>query len=331
MFNTMHLEIIQPKSARETVSLGVINKLYELAYENASLGITSQLDNTSNIVGSVSLYAADKKKVEYLAGTNGVGGNGRFQDFNIYCTTYYLNFLDDAFAQVCANVYGNGEGTTAADLVGITSVTQEGKNLFSAITGNTSVVTMDFRQFPKLDFGGSRKLWNLPNAQNVYIDSAEGFQISNFHTLGPTVDGKPHLNKLLVRELNYPQSANKNIRILAGTDTVSQCTFDTIGIRNMHLQAGTSTVGIGTYFTRNARAVTNLYLGHCFVGDTEVALNYYRNYGDDISRVTNIYVPVGMRQAYVNLQWTDGSTVRTNFIEYDFDTDPDGIFSVFNQ
>lgn len=115
----MHLEIIQPKSARETVSLGVINKLYELAYENASLGITSQLDNTSDIVGSVSLYAADKKKVEYLAGTNGVGGNGRFQDFNIYCTTYYLNFLDDAFAQVCANVYGNGEGTTTADLVGI--------------------------------------------------------------------------------------------------------------------------------------------------------------------------------------------------------------------
>ena len=61
-------------------------------------------------------------------------------------------------------------------------------------------------------------------------------------------------------------------------------------------------------------------------------MTYERAYGDNINRVTNIYVPVGMRQAYIDKAWSDdgGSTIRTNFIEYDFDTDPDGIFSVLN-
>lgn len=125
----MHLEIVQSKSSREAVSVQIINKLYNLAYSNPNQGITSRLDSTSTVSGAVSLYAANKKRVEYLAGTNGVGGNGRFPDLLIYCTTYYIDFMDDAFSTVCANLYGNGEGVTLADIAGVTSLKDSTKNL----------------------------------------------------------------------------------------------------------------------------------------------------------------------------------------------------------
>jgi len=46
----MHLEVLQNESVTEqNVTSETIEKLYELAYSNPSLGISSKLDATSNL------------------------------------------------------------------------------------------------------------------------------------------------------------------------------------------------------------------------------------------------------------------------------------------
>lgn len=61
-------------------------------------------------------------------------------------------------------------------------------------------------------------------------------------------------------------------------------------------------------------------------------MSYSEGYGDNLARISNIYVPIGMAQAYIdNGTWVHDGVARTDFIEYDFDTDPDGIFSVLDE
>jgi hypothetical protein len=49
----MHLEIIQPTGSVEIVNQEVIDKLYNLSYENAEFEVESELDATSNLVGTI--------------------------------------------------------------------------------------------------------------------------------------------------------------------------------------------------------------------------------------------------------------------------------------
>lgn len=320
----MHLEIVQPKSSRETVSVQIINKLYSLAYSNPNQGIVSVLDNTSTISGAVSLYAANKKRVEYLAGTNGVGGNGRFPDLLIYCTTYYIDFMDDAFATVCANVYGNGEGVTSADIAAVQSVTSP-QNLLQAIQNNSDIVTLDFRSFPRMNLSGERN-WNLPSLQSVYANSVSVLSISSFRNTGPITNNKYYLDKIIIGTLRYTDTHYTSFRVLQGA-TTNPNTFGTIAIRNFDPHDGVTKITVGNYTTRNNCTITNLYLGN-----SPFPLSYGEGYGDNLARISNIYVPVGMKQAYIdNGTWVHDGNARTDFIEYDFDTDPDGIFSVLDE
>ena len=148
--------------------------------------------------------------------------------------------MDDAFAQVCANVYGNGEGTTAADLVGVTALNDSSKNLVSAMSGNTTVTTMDFRQFPKL--GLRAKLnWNQQHVQNVYISTIERMMVCAWNGLGPTVNGKPHVDKLIIGEMIWADTTYPNTSFLSG-DTDSNCSFGTIAIRNIHVPSNATKI-----------------------------------------------------------------------------------------
>jgi len=77
---------------------------------------------------------------------------------------------------------------------------------------------------------------------------------------------------------------------------------------------------IGDYFTRGI-SISNFYLGE--TNPERVRLR--QGYGDNITNgVTNFYVPIGCSQAYANS--TTWSAYTGQFLEYDFETDPDHIF-----
>lgn len=198
------------------------------------------------------------------------------------------------------------------------------------MNGNTTVTTMDFRQFPKLALNGTF-IWSQRYVQNVYVNVASTINPQNFNDLGPLVNGKPYLDKLIIGELNWTDTVHPNLAILHGSVN-NNCSYGTLAIRNIYAPSNATRIHFGDYATRNGVTYTNLYLGHCYIGDTETTITYSQEaYGDNLSRITNIYVPVGMRQAYIdNGTWVHSGTARTDFIEYDFDTDPDGIFSVLN-
>ena len=166
----------------------------------------------------------------------------------------------------------------------------------------------------------------MPSLQNVYIDSASGLSVIYFRSTGPIVNGKNYLDKLIVRNYNYTDTHYTSLYILGG-NTANTNSFGTIAIRNFNVHDDMTTITVGDYTTRGNCSITNLYLGN-----SPFALSYKGAYGDNLARISNIYVPIGMAQAYIdNGTWVQNGVARTDFIEYDFDADPDGIFSVFDE
>jgi hypothetical protein len=91
----MHLEVLQSESVTEqNVTSATIEKLYDLAYSNPSLGITSKLDATSNLQGTLSLYATYQDYVTYL--------QNKYPNLHINTTTYYYRFKDKELNNICA-------------------------------------------------------------------------------------------------------------------------------------------------------------------------------------------------------------------------------------
>ena len=124
----MHLEIKQSTSGIENVSTQIIDKLYELAYEDLTLGITSQLDSTSVIQGRVSVNACYENRKNFL--TN------KFNNFFIDATSLYVNLKDSYAEQVAITRYSSdGIGLTDSDAARVTSMGDVFKN-------NTDIVNM---------------------------------------------------------------------------------------------------------------------------------------------------------------------------------------------
>lgn len=118
----MHLEIKQSTDRTETVSSQTIDKLYQLAFEDQNLGITSQLDATSDVQGRIEAPAAYEDAVRYLAGID-PGDTKRFQNLyiNIPNQNYYVRFEDPVVSNYCMSLYGDGVGTTRTELAAVTS------------------------------------------------------------------------------------------------------------------------------------------------------------------------------------------------------------------
>ena len=315
----MHLEITQSTGQTESIfnNIGgqVVNALYNLA-------ISGDLDNTSTVSGRISIYAANKFKVEYLAGTNGVGGNGIFPDLYITCSTYYVDFMDEEFGKVCGQLYGDGTGVTVSQLSAVSNL-----NTLRA-TQNSNVTKLDLRQFPALVY--QTGYWNFPNVTEIYI-KAVGFstsvggtiQISSFKNMGTVVSDRRYIDKLIIKTVQTKSSGTQ--KFLGGTtESADQKTdFGTIAIKNFYAPNG-GDFKIGEYLTRGNRHITNLYLG----GNAVIACS--TGYGDNIFNIENIYVPIGMKSQYeANSTWSRDGTVHP-FYEYDFENDPDNIFAAFS-
>lgn len=120
-----HIKIEQTNIA-ETVTSQLINKLYKYCTND-------ELDNTSNIKGNLYSLHAYEDEVNYLT--------DKFKDLIINISgEYYVKFVDDVFANLVINEYGDGAGVFKAQL---NSVTNFG-DLFSH---NTSITNLDLRYF----------------------------------------------------------------------------------------------------------------------------------------------------------------------------------------
>lgn len=171
----MHLEIKQSTDRTETVSSQTIDKLYQLAFEDQNLGITSQLDATSDVQGRIEAPAAYEDAVRYLAGID-PGDTKRFQNLyiNIPNQNYYVRFEDPVVSNYCMSLYGDGVGMTRTALVAVTT----DKQLWCANTTSkmsndlkSQVTTLnDFQYFTGLTVD-ENIVMNFPNATSIKFPS----------------------------------------------------------------------------------------------------------------------------------------------------------------
>lgn len=184
----MHLEIKQSTSGTETVSAQLINKLYELAYEDQTLGITSQLDATSDVQGRLEAPAAYEDAVRYLAGID-PGDIKRFQNLyiNIPNQNYYVRFEDPVVSDYCISLYGDGVGITRTVLSAVTANTQlwcsdSGNSKMSSDLKSQVTTLNDFQYFNGVSDTENLVL-NFPNAVSITFPS-KTFYDSNKYSRG---------------------------------------------------------------------------------------------------------------------------------------------------
>lgn len=171
----MHLEIKQSTSGTETVSAQLINKLYELAYEDQTLGITSQLDATSDVQGRLEAPAAYEDAVRYLVGID-AGDPKRFQNLyiNIPNQNYYVRFEDPVVSNYCISLYGDGVGMTRTALAAVTTNTQLWcANSTSKMSNDlkSQVTTLNDFQYFTGTTDTENIVLNFPNAVSITFPS----------------------------------------------------------------------------------------------------------------------------------------------------------------
>lgn len=111
----MHIEIIQQTDGIEQVNASILNKMYELAFEDTSEGITSQLDNTSTFEGRLHSAYGYEEKANYL--------QNKYNNLYITIDTKYVYFKDQVVEQtLLSKNYGDGVGITQQQLAAIQSL-----------------------------------------------------------------------------------------------------------------------------------------------------------------------------------------------------------------
>ena len=315
----MHLEVLQSESVTEqNVTPETIEKLYNLAYSNPSLGISSKLDATSNLQGTVSLYATYQDYVNYL--------QNKFPNFHINTSTYYFRFTDQELTTICAQFFGDGIGVTTAELASISRFSDEFKN---AISNNSSIRNLDLRGFTGITGSFTGGMFsNISNLENIYVKDVDNRVFIDVVSNSP----KRTINKLIVDgtllgTLNSDmEKQDHRVYALQG-GTANSISYKIVAIRRIAPKVTmefpnsyNSCFGIGDYITRGIN-IENFYLDE--KNPERVILR--QGYNDNINKVVNFYVPIGCAQAYAN-STTWGQMRNSEFLEYDFDNDPNGIF-----
>lgn len=189
----MHLEIIQPTDRVEVVTIDMIDKLYNLAYEDANSGITSQLDASSNVQGNIEVSAAYEDAVNFLAGYIGAtqNPNGRFQNLRITVPNdnYYIRFYNQEFERVClAAGIGDGVGITRRDARNVANM----RNMFR------NNVTVDLKDLQYFAYSGCDITGILMHQKNTLVNM--GFS-----------QGSSNLNSTLVQTVHIIMPYNGNV------------------------------------------------------------------------------------------------------------------------
>lgn len=284
----MHLYIEQNTGLTEPVSSGVIKKLYELA-------VGGTLDNTSDIIGSVSTTVTSAQHKAYL--------EGLFPNFHITATAYSATFDDPVWEQLCIQYVGSNGVVTEAQMRALTAIPT------GMLSSNSDIHIIDFGycNFTTGDWGNKFNGCTFSNLTTLIIggDNAPAYHTSGIKPIMQKI-GATHLDKAI----QGPSGA------LSGTSYGGS--IDILGIKD--------TPSIGSYLTRGGFTIGKMYIWQTTPPTWSVG------YGDNNNtNIGEVYVPVGYMQTYLDdTNFTKAwniSTLQSKIHEYDFNADPDGIFA----
>lgn len=283
----MHLYIEQNTGLTEPVSSGVIKKLYDLA--------VGGLDDTSNLIGTVSVDVVSQKMKDYL--------ENMFHDFHINATLYSATFDDPVWEQLCIQYVGSNGVVTEAQMRALTNIPT------GMLSSNSDLHIIDFGycNFTSADWGNKFDGCTFSNLTTLIIggDNAPQYHRSGIKPIMSMI-GATHLDKAI-------QGPSVEF---SGTSYGGS--IDILGIKDIPT--------IGGYLTRGGFTIGKMY-----IWQTTPPL-WNTAYGDNNNtNIGEVYVPVGYMQTYLDdTNFTNAwniSTLQSKIHEYDFSTDPDGIFT----
>lgn len=285
------LKITQNTSA-EKVTDNTISKLYKLTVGDST---TPPIAQNVELEGYIRADHGKRAQIKYL--------KEKFPKLQIDVpeSGLYLDFDDPVFEQFIIDTwFPEQSGVTLVNALSINSLPD---GTFNNFENASEIETIDFRYS---SFGSWRDgFFSLPKLKYVYIKSVSGInQLNSFHK-------DAVIEKCIIGHAEY---------IFGGGPYAQDCHIKILGIKSFGVK---ETDNYGDYLVRRS-TIDKLYLGD------PVAHDISFGYGDDINRVGEIYVPVGMKETFAAMNGWSKRDPALGFIEYDFDTDPDGIFAELN-
>lgn len=285
------LKIIQNTSA-EKVTDNTISKLYKLTVGDST---TPPLTQNVELEGYIRADHGKRAQIKYL--------KEKFPKLQIDVpeSGLYLDFDDPVFEQFIINTwFPEQSGVTLVNALSINSLPD---GTFNNFENASEIETIDFRysDFRNWDDG----FFGLPKLKYVYIKSVQSIsKLNSFHK-------DAVIEKCIIGHAQYH---------FGGGPHAQNCHIKILGIKSF---GSKETDRYGDYLTRSI-TIDKLYLGDSVAHDIDFA------YGDDINRVGEIYVPIGMKETFAAMNGWSHRDPALGFLEYDFYTDPDGIFAELN-
>lgn len=282
---------ITQNTAAEKVTSDTISKLYKLTVGDST---TPPLAENVELEGYIRSDYGKRAQIEYL--------KQKFPKLQIDVpeSGLYLDFDDPVFEQFLISTYCPEQ--SGVTIYTMTQIKYLENDTISNSEYAADIETIDFRHTAFTSV--NEVFWNCPKLKNIYIKSITNNFKHNDFSANTTID------KIIIGEVGY---INGNPSSNAGRR------INTLAIR----KKGSSSRTWGSYMFRGVT------IGKLYIGDT-TPMRLTFGYGDNIDSCEEIYVPTGCAELYAA---TDGWSTRSTSLgykEYDFDTDPDGIFSVLD-
>lgn len=286
-----NLKITQNTSA-EKVTDNTISKLYKLTIGDST---TPSIAQNVELEGYIRADHGKRAQIKYL--------KEKFPKLQIDVpeSGLYLDFDDPVFEQFIIDTwFPEQSGVT---LVNALSIDRMPRGTFDNFENTSEIETIDFRysRFGSWEDG----FFGLPKLKYVYIKSVASItNLNSFHK-------DAVIEKCIIGRVEY---------VFGGGPYAQNCHIKILGIKSFGVNENNK---YGDYLVRRS-TIDKLYLGDPVAHD----INF--GYGDDINRIGEVYVPVGMKETFAAMDGWSKRDPALGFIEYDFDTDPDGIFAELN-
>lgn len=215
--------VIKQTATQENVSSAVIDKLYNLTYEDSTLGIDPEVDSQrGDIVGNIRPTAAYEDAVEFLKNKFGPDVENNIDGLTIDISTNdcYIRFKDSNVLSVLLN---NGIG----DGIGITKTVAAQQTSLPTFADNTDITSFDelkyfttFTVIPRASFMGCSNLKSI-NLENIRILNSQAFlncDLTDFDVNCPVLSN-----------IGFGSFSDTNIKTVSNLGTVPQLPEYTFG------------------------------------------------------------------------------------------------------
>ena len=283
-----HIVIKQDTSGTEEVSSAVITALYNAVNDE-------YLDNNSELQGRLHVGAASAEKINFLI--------NNYNQLFITADTFTVDFQDPVWEQLCIQYVGSNGAVTEAQMRALNDIPT---GMLSS-NSNLRIIDFGYCNFTSGYWGNKFNNCTFSNLTTLIIggDNAPTYQEAGIKSIMSKI-GATHLDKAI----QGPSA------ILPGVSYGGS--VDVLGIKDIPT--------IGSYLTRGGFTIGKLYIWQTTPPTWNTA------YGDNNNtNIGEVYVPVGYMQTYLDDTNFTGawnvSTLQSKIHEYDFSTDPDGIFT----